>query len=143
MHVTYRRSMFCVLPGNVYLVHFRDARKWSNALLFHQRMIKLNSVVDAVRTHNLLGSDDFQAFLECPGMAQLHGFPSDLDVPAFVNLYELLDENWIGERVLDTRAYQIMMEINSRADSPFIRILPSIFHVQLTNAYRAGCLHKS
>jgi hypothetical protein len=106
-------------------------------------MIKVKAVIDTIRSQDLLTPEDLEAFLECPANMELCGFPEDMDVPEFTHLYELLDENWIGERVIDARAYQVMGDVNCRDDCPYLLILPSIFHTQLTNAYREGCLSKA
>jgi Ulp1 family protease len=107
-------------------------------------MDKVNSIIEAIRTHSLLGPDDFEALLQCRDIGELHGFPPecDFDVANFTSLHELLGENWIGECVLDTRAYQVMAELKSKNDCPSVLILPTIFHTQLSNAYRDNRLSK-
>jgi hypothetical protein len=48
----------------------------------------------------------------------------------------LLDENWIGKRILDARGYQVMQAINESMGSLKVVFLPSIFHTQLCVAFR-------
>lgn len=125
-----------------FLVHFRNARLWSNALLFRQQQKKVNDVVTVIRTHNLLDPVDLEAFCQQHATAYFHGFPNSFDAPNVFSLHELLDENWIGERVLDARAYQLMQQSKRRSDCPTVFTLPAVFHTQLTNAYRDNRLSK-
>ena len=125
-------------------VHFRDVRIWSDAVLFSEHKAKLESIITAVRTHGLLDHSDLQALLSSHSRASLLGFPKDVDVPDIVALHELLGENWIGKRILDARAYQIMTMVNSQAgNSRALLNLPAIFYLQLSNAYRSNRLSKS
>jgi hypothetical protein len=132
-----------IRTGEVYTVHFSVARRWSNALLFRNQISKLSDVVETVRTHSLLDPKDFNALLQCNATAELQGLPTDLDAPLLSALHELLDENWLGECVLDACTHQVTIELQSsgsdRSEShpTTSLILPSIFDVRLTNAYNA------
>jgi hypothetical protein len=95
------------------------------------------AVADTLRSQNLLKHEDYKTFLKCRISSTLKGFPNHYSLPSFVHLQELLDENWIGERVLDARGYQIMQAINGQIGPSTIVILPSIFYSQLTVAYRS------
>jgi Ulp1 family protease len=132
-----------MLPtGDIYSVHFRDACLWSNALLVHDQVSKIRSLADEVRIHGLLDLDDFDAFTQCSINADLFGFPYEVDPPSFTGLHELLGENWIGERVLDARAYQITESVKSCHDCPTLLILSSHFHTRLSNAFNSNQLCK-
>ena len=106
-------------------------------------------MIQTVRTHRLLDSHDLEALLHCTAAAELRGLPPDLDSPELMRLHELLDENWLGERVLDACTHQITLEVQSsgpdRSESNHLPplILPSIFNVQLTNAYNEKRLSKT
>jgi hypothetical protein len=120
-------------------------RLWSNALLFSEQKAKVESIIDAVRTHSLLSQDEFEALLRSNSRADLCGFPKDIDVPNVPRLHELIGENWIGERILDTRAHQIMMAVNSNIlpdEPPILHVFPIIFNTYLTVAYNANRLSK-
>jgi hypothetical protein len=118
-------------------------RLWSNVLLFSKHKAKIASVVSAVRAHSLLDHAELSVFMSSRSNTVLRGFPAEIDPPNFAALHELLGENWVGERILDTRAHQVMAAVNSKSNgSPVLLILPSIFHIQLANTYRANCLSK-
>lgn len=129
--------------GEVHIVHFSVGRRWSNALLFRSQMTNLSNVIETVRTHTLLDPGDLADLLQCTANVELHGLPPDLDAPQLSALYELLGENWLGERVLDACTHLVTLELQSsgsdRSDSdrPSSLFLPSIFDVQLGNAYNA------
>jgi hypothetical protein len=114
-------------------------------LLFRNQTTKLSDVVETVQTHSLLDPGDFDALLQCSASAELHGLPTDLDAPLLSALHELLGENWLGERVLDACTHQVTIGLpcqpsgsdRSESSPPSSMILPSIFDVQLTNAYNA------
>jgi hypothetical protein len=48
-------------------------RLWSNALLFREQKAQVESILDAVRTHNLLSQDEFEALLRSNARADLCG----------------------------------------------------------------------
>jgi hypothetical protein len=105
----------------------------------------VNAILEEVWTHELLGPDDLKTVIQSLPSSDLYGFPPGIlgfDTPTFTNLYDLLDENWIGESILDARAYQIMATLKSRSDCPTVLILPSSFHVYLSNGYREKRLSK-
>ena len=54
------------------------------------------------------------------------------------NLHELLDESWIGERILDAYGHLMMQAINDRLGPSTVLFLPSIFHTQLSVAYHSN-----
>ena len=138
--LTLRRSQHGFI-GKVHTVHFSVARQWSNALLFRSQMTNLSNVIDTVRTHALLDPGNLSALLQCTADAELQGLPSDIDSPKLTALHELLGENWLGERVLDACTHLVTVGLHSPdSDRPETNrlnslILPSIFDVQLTNAY--------
>ena len=106
-------------------------------------MQKVKSVTDTIRSKDLLDDEEFAAFLDCPINTRLQGLPKRLSSPSFSNLHELLGENWTGERVLDARAYQMMGVINDEKGPSTVLMLTTIFHGQLTVAYRAKVLSKT
>jgi len=128
-----------VLPGVRHHVHFRDVRIWSNALLVSKRIADVQAVIDAVRSHGLLDPEDFDTLQQTPVNVPIKGFPQTVDVPDVATLRELLFENWLGERVLDAYGHLTMTTINTKKPNTIL-ILPSIFHTQLTNAYRRSQL---
>ena len=95
------------------------------------------AVAGTIRSQNLLDPQDYSAFLECSASTTLRGFPKSYFAPSFAHLHELLDENWIGERILDARGYQVMQTINETLGPSTVVILPTIFHTQLCIAFRA------
>jgi hypothetical protein len=125
------------LIGTQYSIHFRDARLWSNVGLLRTKASGITAVAGTIQSQNLLDLKDYTAFLECSASTSLQGFPKSYSTPSFVHLHELLDENWIGERILDARGYQVMQAINEAVGPSTIVILPTIFHSQLTVAFRA------
>jgi hypothetical protein len=131
----YSPSVLNVLcpTGKTLCVHFHDVRLWSNALMFRQQQRKVNEILKTIRTHDLLNPLDFDAFCQCFVTAHLYGFPPAS--PTVFDLHELLDENWIGESILNARAYQIMQQTKMRSDCPTVFTLPSSFHTRLTNEY--------
>ena len=132
-----RASFDSTSIGTQYTVHFRDTRLWSNIGLLRSKASKVTAVAETLRSQNLLNRKDYAAFLECPVSTSLQGYPKSFSTPSFVNLHELLNENWIGERVLDARGYQVMQTINERLGPSTIVILPTIFHSQLSVAFRS------
>jgi hypothetical protein len=95
------------------------------------------AVAGTIRSQNLLDLKEYAAFLECPASTSLQGLPKSYSPPSFIHLHELLDENWIGERILDARGYQVMQAINEAMGPSMVVFLPSIFHSQLSVAFRA------
>jgi hypothetical protein len=132
-----KTSEMAKLIGRNYTIHFRDARLWSNAGLLRNKVSKITSVVDTIRSQVLLEGRDYAAFTECLASSQLQGFPAHYSVPSLADLHELLGENWIGERIIDAQEYQVMKTINERRGASTITIFPTIFHTQLTVAYLA------
>ena len=133
------------VTGDHYTIHFRDVRLWSNALCFNEQKKKIQSVIDAVQAHSLLDHDNLGQLLQSHPSANLLGFPKGVDVPNLAGLHKLIGENWIGERILEARSYQVMRAVNSQVapgQPPILIIFPPIFHVQLTNAYQANRLSK-
>src|SRR6202142_2314501 len=129
--------------GQIRTIHFRDVRRWSNAALFTEHQAKVRSVIEAIRPHQLLCPADLETLLDCPSCSHLRGFPRTVDTLDIEKLHELLGENWIGDSILDARAYQIMERVNSQADTHrALLILPPIFYLQLSNAYRQNRLSK-
>ena len=124
-------------------MHFRDARLWSNVGLCRDLVKKVKSITDTIQSQDLLDDEEFTAFLDCPINARLQGLPKRFDSPSFCNLHELLGENWLGERVLDARAYQMMGVINNEKGPSTVLMLTTIFHGQLTIAYRSKTLSKT
>ena len=122
----------------IYSVHFQDVCLWSNALLFSTQQIKVKSVIDAVHSKNLLDLADIEVLLQSHAHLYLCGFLKDIDVPDLTALHELLRENWIGECILNACAHQVEIAVNSNVfpgDHMILRMLPAIFHSQLTVAY--------
>lgn len=127
------------------MVHFRDVRLWSNAHLLSKKMRKIQSLLTVIDSHSLLDRNDFEALLESRVDTGLNGFPDHLDHPTFPTLHELLDENWIGDCIIDVRGHQIESLVNRRLpnDPHTLVILPTIFYVQLSNAYQDGHLSRT
>jgi hypothetical protein len=123
--------------GMIYSVHFREARLWSNVGLLRDKVATITAIADTIRSQNLLNGDEYMAFLECPAATRLQGFPKRLSVPLLLTLQELLDENWIGERILDAQGHLIMQAVNDRHGPSTVLILPAYFHTQLSVAYRS------
>jgi hypothetical protein len=105
--------------------------------LLNEKVVKIRAIANAVATHQLLGDDDYRYFLNMPANGTLRGFPKSAECPNVLSLVELLDEHWLGERILDGRAELVMDSINSQVANMLL-ILPSIFYTQLSNAYRAN-----
>jgi hypothetical protein len=122
--------------GMDYSVHFRDVRLWSNAALFAAKMRKAQAVVNAITTHGLLDPADFDILLRSQVSSHLRGFPKDVDTPDLAQLSTLLDESWLGERVIDSRAHILMTHTNSTSNAHTLLFLPCFFKTQLSNAYR-------
>jgi hypothetical protein len=56
-------------------------------------------------------------------------------MPTISSLHELLDENWLGERVIDARIDILHRDLNSRVPN-LIVFLNCYFHVELSNSFR-------
>jgi hypothetical protein len=86
----------------------------------------------------LLSAEDYDELLHSPANSRLRGFSDPhSSPPPLSSLVELLDENWIGESIIDARAHRLVSTINSMVPGTFrLRLLHSYFHVELTNAYR-------
>jgi len=129
--------------GKVHTIHFSVAQRWSNALLFRSQMTNLSNVIETVHTHALLDPNDLAALLQCTTNAELCRLPPDWDSPQLSALHKLLGENWLGECVIDVCTHLVTLQLlssssdQSKSDHPRLLILPSIFDVQLTNAYNA------
>jgi hypothetical protein len=104
---------------------------------------KVKLITDTIRSQDLLDDEEFSAFLDCPVNTCLQGLPKRFSSPSFCNLHKLLGENWTGERVLDARAYQMMEVINDEKGPSTVLMLTTIFHGQLTVAYRSKMLSKT
>ena len=131
------RSSYSDLTGTLYTVHFRDVRLWSNIGLLRTKASKIMAVAENIRSQNLLDLKEYGTFLECSASTSLQGFPKSYATVSFTHLHELLDENWIGEQILDARGYQVMQAINRSMGSSTVLFLPSIFHTQLSVAFHA------
>jgi hypothetical protein len=109
-----------------YSVHFSDVRLWSNAALFAAKMRKAQAVVSAITTHGLLHPVDFDILLRSQVSSHLRRFPKDVDTPDVAQLSTLLDESWLGECVIDSRALLIHITVSRRPSVPCFaaRLLP-------------------
>ena len=65
----------------------------------------------------------------------MRGFRPGLDRITLVHLHELLDENWLGERLIDCILDLFSRELNRHSPN-LIRFLDSSFHMELRNCYR-------
>ena len=88
--------------GVIYQVHFRDIRRWSNLLLLMERISRVRLILKTVTDHWLLSMIKYQQFTRCRLDDKLLGFRVGLQTPSLSTLHQLLDENWLGESVIDT-----------------------------------------
>jgi hypothetical protein len=90
--------LIIVLPlGANYNIHFRDIRRLANINHFNERLSKARHVINATLQYNLLTAIEHQTLLQF----RFESFNSNLLRPTVSTLNELLDENWLGEHVID------------------------------------------
>ena len=136
-HVPIQLPEWLIVPtGNVYVVHFRDMRLWSNAVLLYDKVTKVRALSNVVIMNDILSPRDIWSFYDMCINATLLRFRSLIDIPTVTGLAELLDENWLGDRILTARSEIVMDQVNALGKNKLL-ILPPLFYTQLSNAYHA------
>jgi hypothetical protein len=99
-----------------------------------ERLSNVRSVLDTIQRYNLLSDLEHTAVLNTRLDCPLQGFgPISLKL---ATLNELVDENWLGENIIDARIALYSEELNRR-EPDLIRIFDCDFHIQLSNAFHA------
>jgi hypothetical protein len=120
--------------GRTYAVHFCDVRRWSNAFYFCERVSKTRRVLETVDQHNLLTGTERKALLSLSADSPLPGFPPSVTSPSLSTLHELIDENWLGERIIDTYIHLLVQQLNTSFPN-LILFLDCYFHLELSLAF--------
>ena len=127
-----------VLTGHIgieYPLHFRELRRWSNAHLLRARVECARHVLETIRHEQLLTAEECDVILQEAWDRPLRGFRDGLDRITLSHLHELLDENWLGERLIDCILQLFSSQLNRHTPN-LIRFLDSAFHMELRNGYR-------
>ena len=101
--------------------------------LLEERVSRVQRVLETIEEHRLLSTPEYLTILRGPLDQPLQGFRTD--PPRLTCLHELLDENWLGERILDARTALLSDELNRRTPN-LIRILNCAFLMDLSNSFR-------
>ena len=104
-------------------------------------MSKARHVINATLQYNLLTAVEHQTLLQFRFESPLPGFNPNLSKPTISALNELLDKNWLGERVIDARIDILRGDLNARVPNLII-FLDCYFHVELSNAFHAKNLSR-
>lgn len=122
-------------------IHFRDVRRWANINHLYGRVVKAQQVINTVLRHHLLTSAEYEVLLRLNFDSPLPGFRPGLSVPTISSLHELLDENWLGERVIDARLDILSRDLNAHFPN-LILFFDCYFHLMLANAFHAQRLSR-
>src|SRR6202050_644445 len=117
-----------------YTIHFHDMCEWSNAFNFAGHISKVQNVVGVVECHKLLTDTEFRGLFRLPFDGPLPGFPAGISPPMLSSLHKLLDENWLGEHILDAYLHLISQQLNECYPN-LILLLDSYFHLELSNGF--------
>ena len=126
-----------VLTGHIgieYPLHFRELRRWSNAHLLHARVECVRHVLETIRHEQLLTAEECDIILQEAWDHPLRGFRDDLDGITLSHLHELLDENWLGEQLINCILELFSCQLNRHTPN-LIRFLDSTFHMERRNGY--------
>ena len=127
-----------VLTGHIgieYPLHFRELRSWSNAHLLCACVECVRRMLETIRHEQLLMAEECDIILQEAWDRPLRGFRSDLDRITLSHLHELLDENWLGERLINCILELFSSQLNRHTPN-LIWVLDSAFHLDLRNCYR-------
>ena len=98
-------------------------------------MSKTRCVLETVDQHNLLTGTEHKALLSLLADSPLTGFPPSVTPPSLSTLHELLDENWLGERIIDTYIHLFVQQLNTSFPK-LILFLDCYFHLELSLAFK-------
>jgi hypothetical protein len=98
-------------------------------------VVKVQRVIDTVLHYDLITPAEYQSLLVFRLDSTLPGFRSGLWAPTMASLHDLIDENWLGERVIDARLDVLSRDLNAHIKN-FIRLLDCSFHLDLENSFR-------
>ena len=121
--------------GIEYPLHFRDIRRWSNIHHLSERISTVRRVLKTIKDEQLLNLGEYDAIMQEQFDRPLRAFRRGLSAVKLFDLHELLDENWLGERLIDGVLDMIADQLN-RITPNLIRILDCGFHLELANCYR-------
>lgn len=91
-------------------------------------------MVDEITHSNLLSVEEVENLMDFPLNGPLRGFPSD--APSFSSIFELLGENWIGERIIDAYIHLVGQRLNQLYPH-LILFLNCYFHLELADAFES------
>ena len=87
-----------------------------------------------IRHEQLLTAEECDVILQEAWDCLLRGFCGDLDRITLSHLHELLDENWLGERLINCILDLFSCQLNRHTPN-LIWFLDSAFHMELQNSY--------
>jgi hypothetical protein len=116
------------------LVHLRDIHRWSNINHLETRLRDIQAVLETILNNHLLSAPEYTAILRTRLDAPLQGL--EANAIRLASLKELLDENWLGEGIIDACMALYSDELNNTIPN-LIRIFDCNFYVQLTIAFCA------
>ena len=120
--------------GIEFPLHFQELRRWSNAHLLHDHVKRVRCVLETISRKQLLTAKEYDIILQEPWDCPLGGFCPGLDRITLFDLHELLGENWLGERLIDSILDLFTRELNRHIPN-LIQILDSTFYIELRNCY--------
>jgi hypothetical protein len=105
--------------------------------LLRGRVERITRVLETIRHEQLLTAEESDVILHEAWDCPLRGFRPGLDRITLSHLHELLDENWLGERLIDCLLDLFSRQLNHHTPN-LIRFLDSAFHMELRNCYHVS-----
>lgn len=118
------------------MLHFRDIRRFSNINHLHTRIASVRRVLDAIQDKHLLTATEYGRLVHCYFNRPLFTNRTDLTLPTLGTLEELVNENWLGERIIDAMFSLLTSELNHTTPN-LIRVLDCTFHMELSNSFHS------